>query len=165
MGNEKRYILGKVDYNRNGRKDCEAAFTYTLESNRFSMCAEIWNPRKTDIYVGGQCCEEVAAYFPNDKQAQRMLEIWRRWHLNDMKAGSPAQMQYLKENPIPPEDYAHPASYYTVASLVLERAGLNPDPDYLHEGKPYEYGSAWLKEELPPEIVQEIITWNESKDY
>jgi len=156
---ENRYVLGKCDYNGSGRKDCEAAITWRFDGNTFSMCAEIWNPRKTDIYCGGQCVDIVAAYFPHDAKARRMVEIWREWHLNDMCAGSPAQREWLRANPIAEEDYRYPKSHYGVACGRLASAGLNPDPGYLHNGKPYAYGSAWLKREIPEDVALEICSW------
>ena len=156
MSKEHRYVLGKVDYNGSSRRNCEAVITWELENGRFSMCAEIWNPRKTDIYCGGQCVEEVAGYFPGNRKAQRMLAIWRKWHLNDMKAGSPAQEAWLKAHPV---NAVYPQSHYDVASKALSEAGLNPDRSYAHNGKPYKYGSAWLKQDLPADVITEIESW------
>lgn len=153
---ERKYVLGKVDYNHTGRRNCEAAITWRFENGRFTMQAEIWNPRKTDIYCGGQCVDTVAAYFPNDAKAKRMVAIWERWHLNDTKAGSPAQEEWLRQNPV---SAVYPESHYEKASAALAGAGLNPDPAHLHNGKPYAYGSAWLREELPADVVAEIESW------
>lgn len=152
-----RYVLGKVDYLENGRANCEAALTWSVENGRFSMCGEIWQPSKRDTLTGGQCIEEVVKLFPNDAKAQRMAEVWRRWHLNDMRAGSPAQEAWLRANPV---TAVYPNSHFSVASNALKEAGLNPDPNYEYNGKPYVYGSAWLKEELPAEIVAEIDSWS-----
>jgi hypothetical protein len=147
-----RYVLGKVDYYGNGRANCEAAITWSLENGRFSMCAEIWMPSKRDIECGGQCVDTVAAYFPEDAKAQRMLAIWREWHLNDMTAGSPAQNAHLKT--------LGAYQSYDWALMHLAAVGLNPDPNYRHNGKPYHYGSAWLKRELPADVVAEINSWS-----
>jgi hypothetical protein len=155
MRKEHRYDLGKIDYNRSGRKNCKVALTWTLEHGRFTMHAEVWNPRETDIYTGGQMVEEAVAYFPNDKKAHRMKAIWEEWHLNDLVAGSPAQMEWLKENPV--EDRMN---YYRSASDALAKVGLNPDPGYLQDGKPYKYGHSWLKKELPAEVIEEIESWS-----
>jgi hypothetical protein len=154
MEKEHRYVLGKVDYNGNGRENCEAAITWTLANGRFSMSAEILQPSRNDSYCCGQCVDTVAAYFPDDAKAQRMVAIWRDWHLNDMCAGSPAQAAFLKANPI--EDRLN---YYTTACAALDLAGLNPDPGYLHNGQPYKYGSAWLKRDLPADVIAEIESW------
>jgi hypothetical protein len=76
------------------------------------------------------------------------FDIWRDWHLNDMQAGSPAQEAWLKEHPI--EDRLN---YYTKACEALAAAGLNPDPGYIHKGKPYRYGHAWLRVEVPAHVL------------
>lgn len=162
MRKENKYYLGKCDGYGRGRAYCDAYITWTFDGKKFSMCAEVWRPSKSDIIMGGQCVGEVAAMFPKDKKAQRMVEIWKRWHLNDMKAGSPAQEMWLRENPIDPVEYTYPKDHYTVASTKLEAAGLNPDPDYLHNGEPYKYGHAWLKEEIPAEVAAEIKSWEEA---
>lgn len=46
---------------------------------------------------------------------------------------------------------------YTVACDYLAGIGLNPDPNYLHEGKPYKYGSAWLRREVPQEAIDFLL--------
>lgn len=74
---------------------------------------------------------------------RHFLSVWDRWHLNDMKAGSPAQEKFLRENPV---DAKYPASHYDVASAALAAAGLNPDAGY-------EYGSKWLKEKIPDDVL------------
>lgn len=90
---------------------------------------------------------------PGNKLAQRLVAIWRAWHLNDMKAGSPAQESWLAANPV---TAVYPESHYVKASEALAAVGLNPDPAYLHNGKPYAYGSAWLKQEIPADVRAEL---------
>ena len=75
-------------------------------------------------------------------------EIWNRWHLNNMVRGSPAQMAFLRANPV---EAVYPESHYEKASEALEAVGLNPDKS--HSGGPYKYGSAWLREEVPPDVL------------
>lgn len=86
----------------------------------------------------------------DDGLARQFREVWDKWHLNDMQAGSPAQEAYLAQNPI---KAVYPESHYTKASEALTAAGLNPDPNYTHNGNPYSYGSAWLKKDVPDEVV------------
>ncbi len=157
---EYRYDLGKVDYNGSGRRNCKAAITWSLEDGRFSMCAEIWNPRETDIYCGGQCVDEVARYFPHNKRAQRMVAIWKEWHLNDMVAGSPAQQAHLKSLGKWKHGRDGFESYFSWALAELAKAGLQPDPGYMHNGKPYSYGNAWLKRDIPADVLSEIQSWS-----
>ena len=95
-------------------------------------------------YCAGWDAEKVAKF----------REVWKRWHLNGMRGGSPAQEQWLLDNPIPKEDYAYPKNHYDVASERLREAGLNPDPSFMHNGKNYSYGSAWLKKEVPVEVLE-----------
>jgi hypothetical protein len=158
MSNDKHYYCpGKVDYNQSGRKNRKAYITWSLEDGRFSMSAEIWNPQQTGLYLSGQCVDTVAAYFPDDTKAQQMLAVWREWHLNDMKAGSPRQTAWLA---------AHPRVLkydFTQQCRALKDAGLNPDRQCVHEnGKPYSYGSAWLRRELPADVVAMINSWSEA---
>lgn len=84
------------------------------------------------------------------RTVNRFLDIWRRWHLNDMVAGSPAQMEWLRSNPV---TATYPESHYEKVGSALAEAGLNPDPNHTHNGKPYKYGSAWLREEVPGNVV------------
>lgn len=99
----------------------------------------IMSPWHFTTYAEGYSAETV----------QKLRDIWDAWHLNDMQAGSPAQTAYLKAHPITDR-----ANYYTAAVAALTAAGLNPAPDYIHNGKPYQYGSAWLCVEVPADVVQ-----------
>lgn len=152
---KKTFKLGYVDYNKQGRADCLVTITVKYEDGVFSATGEIWNPRQTDCHVCGQCLDEIAELFPQHETAQRLIAIWREWHLNDLTAGSPAQEAYLKSNPV---TYVYPQSHYEVACDALKAAGLQPDLNYLHNGKPYAYGTAWLRREIPADIAAEIET-------
>jgi hypothetical protein len=76
-----------------------------------------------------------------------LLDIWHRWHMNDTIAGSKVQEDWLREHPV---KAVYPESHYEKASQALRDAGLNPDA----EG--YEYGSAWQREEIPPEVIKQL---------
>lgn len=75
------------------------------------------------------------------------LRVWRKWHLNDMKAGTPAQTAELEKHKFP----GYPKSHYDWALEVLTQAGLQPDNGY-------SYGSAWLKVEVPNEVLDFLRT-------
>lgn len=91
-------------------------------------------------------------------------KIWERWHLNDMRAGSPRQELFIRgleaagwEHPYDPEK-----SWYEAACEKLEEAGLLYDEEYLVENKdgekvPYKYGTAWLFEEVPHDLVKTLF--------
>lgn len=93
---------------------------------------------------------EIHSYHPgwDAEMVSKFREIWENWHLNDMQAGSPAQTKFLKENPV-----KGGLKYYEKACDSLRAAGLQPDPGYLHNGKPYRYGSTWLRVEVPQDVV------------
>lgn len=79
------------------------------------------------------------------EDVERLNEVWRRWHLNDMNAGSPAQEEWVREHKH--EFPGWPMSFYDWACEQLAAAGLHPDPDG------YRYGSAWLSEDVPDDIL------------
>ncbi len=106
-----------------------------------------------DAYGGcGQCRDslrELVSHAPGWDSAliAKLADIWDRWHLNLMRAGSPAQEQWLRDNP--DEAPAYPASHYEWQCGRLANAGLNPDPD-----TGYSYGHTWLNEELPADVIE-----------
>lgn len=221
-----KYYLGKTDGRGTGKKDCEVYITWTLdeEAGTFSMCAETWLPSKRDIIEGGQMVDRAAGYFPEDKLAARMVEVWRRWHLNHLKAGCEHQREtWQSDKPLSVVEYTWSSAFCSMRTMVeqgllsLEEykhyaehvkpltyictIGLNSpkypfelvqqalDEGWIREGKRetklahwvdyrehpegllskpcpvcgYKYGSAWLKEELPPEVIAEIKSWAECK--
>jgi hypothetical protein len=124
--------------------------------------------------IAGNCygsCGQISSALDPDKiqpapewtreRIRHFLAIWQRWHLNDMRAGTPRQEAYLREHIL---DYIKEKSecnvslpHHNWATRVLDGAGLNPDPELLHSvnGKigPYRYGSAWLTEVLPLDVL------------
>ncbi len=86
----------------------------------------------------------IKTYAPgwSAEKEKQFRAVWKRWHLNDMKAGTPKQEEYLKDHPI-----ENTADHYTRACEVLREAGLNPDNGYT-------YGSKWLREEVPEEVLE-----------
>lgn len=81
---------------------------------------------------------------------KELRKVWATWHLNDMKAGSPAQEAFLAANPV---SSTYPESHYDKACEALKAAGLLEDASYIHEGKPYKYGTAWLRAGVPGEVL------------
>lgn len=152
---EKTFLLGKVAQPGH-RGLCDVEIDVRWDGKSFAASAAIWLPSRRDIICGGQNLEEACGYFPDNQLAQRILAVWREWHLNDLTAGSPAQEAWLKANPI---EAKYPESHYDKASKALAEAGLNPDPNYQHDGKPYKYGHAWLTREIPADVAAEIESW------
>ncbi len=134
-----------------------------------SICGNIWKPHKGDILCGGQCYEEIADAFPNNPKVQRIVEIWKRWHLNDMRAGCEHQRsEGWAERPIDP---SKPLDSYGTHFEGQRQSSWNMlawvRPDEHPEGLlgapcpvcGYRYGSEWLHEELPAAIIDEVRTW------
>lgn len=40
---------------------------------------------------GGQCLDSIGELYPDDPVVKRLVQIWEAYHLNDMRAGTPAQ--------------------------------------------------------------------------
>jgi hypothetical protein len=88
----------------------------------------------------GQIHDEVKEIIP-----ARLYEIWKRWHLNDMRAGTFVQEEILRQAKVSGIEF----NDYDDACNYLERFDA-----LLDEG--YKYGSKWLKEELPQQVIDYI---------
>lgn len=126
------YAIGKIDYLKCGQKENLVTLEWELKDGVFSMSGNVWNRTKTDIYCGGQIVDQIAKLFPHNKRVQEMFEVWNQWHLNDMQAGCEHQRK-----------------------LGWDKNEINaPCPTC-----GYKYGSAWLKKEIPHEIIEKIESW------
>ena len=96
---------------------------------------------------------------------RRFLDVWDKWHLNDMKAGTPAQMvsveAWKRANPDRSYDYDAVCAHLALHSLLwdwLEPKGHLYPPEYRTDGTmpdgAYKYGSAWLTVEVPQDVLQ-----------
>lgn len=170
---EKRYCLGRFPGSRsNGHARAGKAFlTWTFADGNFSASAHVWDARGNDHFMGGQCLEEVCRAFPNDAQAQSILDVWKKYHLNDMRAG--CEHQRAEGWNVRPIDPSKPTNAYgkhfpgqrqdSWNMLAWVTRDEHPEGLLSHPCPTcgYKYGSAWLKEELPPEIVATIESWIE----
>lgn len=77
----------------------------------------------------------------------RFRDAWDRWHLNDMQAGNPAQMEHLRQLAAEGRDWRKDGAkdHYTWAHTVLDAAGLNPDGD--------RYGYKWHRVDVPADAL------------
>lgn len=181
----KTFHLGKIDYSRAHyysnaveitvelrRRGGEPTFLVdrktgektpsgkTPEYVELSICGEIWNTHHSDICVGGQCFDTIAEY--RDKLSDPELfdtlhYLWRNYHLNGMHAGTPEQ-----EKAIDAWKAEGNAYDYTAACEMLKQKGLYEVPftglsvGRRYEGELYRYGSAWLIQELPGDVLLKI---------
>ena len=79
--------------------------------------------------------------------------MWRKWHLNDMQAASPRQRYLIEKHADCPKTSP---DYYKWACALLKEHDAFDDATWLHHGKPYRYGSAWLKIVVPDHVVRSL---------
>lgn len=100
------------------------------------------------------------------KALDRLLEIWERWHLNGMRAGCVHQIEEgWNKRPIDPTKpldaygrFLGEGKHSTRNMLVWVRPDEHPE-GLLTKACPtcgYKYGTEWLVEELPEEIIEEL---------
>lgn len=134
---KKTIELGKIDYNESGRKNCPVSIEIELkdteEGKVFSASGCIWNPKKTDCYSMGQNLDEIQEFFPANKEFHRIVEIWKKYHLNNFHAGCQHQREYEEDE------------YEKHAGVVCSICN-------------YEYGSGLKFEEIPSDVIKEIET-------
>jgi hypothetical protein len=104
-------------------------------------------------YSGGQCVDFLRDIGGHVPEVAKLCDLWSRWHLSDMRAGTRAQLDALKDAKPDGAGDSH-----TKALAFLVSRGLHPDvttaPDF-NDGKGYGYGSAWLYEPLPEGLADE----------
>jgi len=134
--------FGKIDGYGNGRKTCLVTVEVEVDNNDvFTASADIWNSKGTDYIRCGQCLDYLYQFFENDSKFKKVYEWWKKWHLNDMHAGTEKQEQALED--------AGVRGDYTKECDYLESIGLLVDNGY-------KFGTAWLKREIPAEILNEM---------
>jgi hypothetical protein len=130
MNIKKTLYIGHVSPTRSMR------ITVRLADGRLSMIADIGSGRRGG-YEGGQCYDAILEYADKGKieytpewdreKLHRLIAVWKRWHLNDMRAGC---------------EHQRLAGGYEVGE-PCRTCG-------------YGYGTAWLVEPLPQEIIDYV---------
>lgn len=84
---KKRFNFGCIDFEGKGKATNRVTVNmeYKEENGKkiFSVSADVWNARHTDIITGGQCLDTIAPYINNPKYNE-ILRLWKLYHLNDM---------------------------------------------------------------------------------
>lgn len=85
---KRKFDFGCIDYECKGkaqnRVTVEMEYKENRDKKRFSVCANVWNARHSDIVAGGQCLDTIAPYI-NDPVYSEILRLWELYHLNDMR--------------------------------------------------------------------------------
>lgn len=90
----------------------------------------------------GQIADEVKNFIP-----VTLYKVWKRWHLNDMRAGTVKQEQILRKAK---DSGIELNSYEDGCNFLAEKDA------YIDNG--YKYGTRWLREELPQGVIDYIMT-------
>ena len=138
--------FGKINYTGTGAR--------TPEYVELSICGEIWNHPHTDIICGGQCLDEMHKYLRNNATFAKIYQIWKRYHLNGMRAGTPEQEEAIAKWKAAGNKYD-----YGAACAYLQSIGLYDVPftgkacGKVYNGERYKYGHGWIVEELPDDVL------------
>jgi len=105
----------------------------------------------------GQLVDSLWENFPEDKLAQKIVNVWSRWHLNGLRAGSREQEEFLYSRFVGDTRTKKWRDYnYDIACDALKNANLYVIKKHFSE---YTYGHAWLVEHLPSEVIAEVESW------
>ena len=130
---------GLADFGLNKRVRAYIEIELREEDNTLSICGEIQG------IAYGQCIDEIKKAFGDTNSTVNILYYWwENYHLNNMHAGTPKQEEALNKAGI-----TNWADDYDICCKYLESIGLLYDNGY-------KFGSAWLKEEIPSDDLQEI---------
>lgn len=122
--------------------------------------------RERDIVSAGQVIDDVRKV--GTDRADRIAELWDRWHLNGMRAGCRHQIaDGWGKRPIDPDKPTNTyGRHFTGQSSPTWNLLGWVRPDEHPEGLMgracptcgYEYGTAWLYEPVPAEVIAELRT-------
>lgn len=171
--------FGKIAFNHSGRKtnaadveielieyggdptyDCDGKATgrKTPQYTELHIRGEVWNTKHTDIVMGGQCLESMKPYI-HSALFNEIYELWSKYHLNGMHAGTPEQEAAIKAR----EERIGRHLTYDESCELLKEAHLyeveytGPSVGRMYDHEPYVYGHAWLIQDLPDDVVKRVI--------
>lgn len=168
--------FGKHDWNGCGRKinlctlelrlEREHNTRYNVDYWRFACRGAVWNSKGTDLICAGQCIDDMwdnIEALRADPLFREIHELWKKYHLNDMHAGTPRQealleqLQRAKQHEMEARGIkcTLPLVFsYDEATQILKEQGYYIDTHY---GQPFEYGKGWAPHEIPEDTVCRII--------
>ena len=146
--------FGRIDFYGNGRKanavEVEISLKEFADSTySFTVCGCIWNSRRSDCVIGGQCLDDEAfvKLAAENEMLKEIIRLWKAYHLNDLHAGTPEQEKAVKEVNL------GLACDYDKACDYLKSIGLY---EVEYQGKPYRYGSGWIFYPIPQDDLKKI---------
>lgn len=154
--------FGKVDYNERGKRNHPVELELELKNYPdkpiFSVCGNVWLTNKSDIVMGGQCIDSIWKYFSDQLQNpalyKEIMELWEKYHLNDMVPGTPEQEAAVASWIAEGNKHDYDKICEHLKSVGLYEVPIEKDGYIL----PYKYGSAWLYNPIPEQDLQRIVT-------
>jgi len=182
MNLRKKVCFGKIDLYNTGKcypaevvielRERGGEPTFTIENGEkiptgettpiyyeFSACGTVWNTRKTDCILGGQCLDDMSKYIKT-AEFSKIYKWWKLYHLNSMNAGTPEQTKAVKEWEAQGNKYD-----YTAVCEMLKTKGLFEIPftgktiGKEYNGELYKYGHGWVINDIPENDLEEIKTY------
>lgn len=81
------FDFGYIDFENRGKAEnrvtVEMEYKQDGDKKVFSVFADVWNTRHSDIVCGGQCLDTIAPYI-NNPVFSEILRLWKLYHLNDL---------------------------------------------------------------------------------
>ena len=153
---DKTVVIGRVNgvhYGYKHGQSLEVTVEVELRQEQkgleLSICGNVWNKRKTDVLCCGQNNDTLLEHLNKHEfktlnesfvTLRKLFAVWERWHLNGTRAGCEHQRKLLRDKT------KHPDHDYT---KLIEFAEFKKCPEC-----GYSYGSQWLHEELPEEVIK-----------
>jgi hypothetical protein len=146
----KTILVGKSGKGKN--QNVEIEVNLNEEKGTLSIVGNVWNHLKTDIVCGGQLEEGIKDYIEkyliSKDKLEEIIAIWKRWHLNDLKAGTPKQEEAIRIW----LDKGNKYDYLTACEYLKSIKLFNDGG--------YKYGTGWKTEEIPFRVLETIKSWN-----
>ena len=125
---------------RRSRIEIELRETETGEKPVFPICGKMGRRP-------GQCLDDIAEY-NSDPLFKVLYRLWKKYHLNDMHAGTEAQEKAVNK-------WINQGNIYNYKNACEYLKSIN-----LYNDNGYKYGSSWLYRPIPKkdlEIIKTII--------
>ena len=144
-----KHINWGPGYDKPGRAAVEVTLTYKDKGPCLSISAMAYGWHAREPFMCGQCLEELESTSLKDNDLfQELYGYWKKWHLNDLHAGTPKQETCIDAAI---QSGELPRYKYRAVRDLLDKKGLLIDCDY-------EYGTGWLYEPIPADVLARIET-------
>lgn len=156
--------FGKIDFNGCGRKINRVRLSVELRTNNgiesLSVCGEVWNSRNTDCVTCGQCLDSILPFFKGNTQFETIYDLWKKYHLNDLNAGTHKQTEALKKQfgNLSADNYEKHCEYLKSIGLYEDKLAKGETLSYKGKNtlKKYAYGTGWICYEIPEDDLKKI---------